>query len=171
VLRTQKFAYSLSKEYTASLTGVIMRAVYDYSEKQTKPTLTLSIYDSTAPVVLGHFFSFLIHTQSAGLLWRGISPSQGRYLHKHRIKAHRHPCLGWDSNLRSQRSSGQRWFMPKTARPLWFYSYTVWVENNLFSNKQVRGQAKTVLLDNVIQLCDDPVSTFEDSSVGETRVI
>jgi hypothetical protein len=39
-----------------------------------------------------------------GLLEWGISPSQGRYLHtgqhKHRINAHRHPCLEWDSNPR-----------------------------------------------------------------------
>jgi hypothetical protein len=36
-----------------------------------------------------------------------ISPSQGRYLHieqhKHRMNAHRHPCLEWDSNPWSQR--------------------------------------------------------------------
>jgi hypothetical protein len=40
-------------------------------------------------------------TQSVGLLRRGISLSQGRYLHteqhKHRINAHRYPCLEWDS--------------------------------------------------------------------------
>jgi hypothetical protein len=41
----------------------------------------------------GLFFSFVIFfTQSVGLLGRGISPSQGRYLHtgehKHRINAH-----------------------------------------------------------------------------------
>jgi hypothetical protein len=55
---------------------------------------------------LGRFFSFLIYTQSVGLLERGIGPSQGRYLHteqhKHRINANRHPCLEWDSNPRSQ---------------------------------------------------------------------
>jgi hypothetical protein len=54
-------------------------------------------------------------TQSIGLLGRGISPSQGRYLHteqhKHRINAHRHACLKWDSNPRSQCSSGRRRFM------------------------------------------------------------
>jgi hypothetical protein len=48
------------------------------------------------------------YTQSVGLLGRGISPSQGRYLHaeqhKHRINARRHLCLEWDSNLRSQYS-------------------------------------------------------------------
>jgi hypothetical protein len=41
----------------------------------------LSIYRSTAPVDLGSVYSFLIHTESVGLLGRGISPSQGRYLH------------------------------------------------------------------------------------------
>jgi hypothetical protein len=48
------------------------------------------------------FFSFSISTQSVGLLGRGISPSQGHYLHteqhKHRINAHRHPCIECDSN-------------------------------------------------------------------------
>jgi hypothetical protein len=57
-------------------------------------------------VDLGRFFSFLIRTQSVGLMGRGISPSQGRYLpteqHRHRINAHRHLCLEWDSNPRSQ---------------------------------------------------------------------
>jgi hypothetical protein len=47
--------------------------------------------------VLGHsrFFNFLIYTQSVGLLERGISLSQGLYLHtkhkhKHRINPHTH---------------------------------------------------------------------------------
>jgi hypothetical protein len=44
--------------------------------------------------------------QSVGLLGRGISQSQGRYLHtgqhKRRINAHRHQCLKWYSNPRSQ---------------------------------------------------------------------
>jgi hypothetical protein len=44
----------------------------------------------------GLFFSFVMFfTQSVGLLERGISPSQGHYLHtgkhKHRINAHTHP--------------------------------------------------------------------------------
>jgi hypothetical protein len=45
-------------------------------------SIYLSIYGSTALVDLGRFFSFLIYTQSVGLLGRGISPSQGRYLHR-----------------------------------------------------------------------------------------
>jgi hypothetical protein len=44
-------------------------------------SVSLSIYASTALVGLGHFNSFLIYTQSVGLLGQGISPSQGRYLH------------------------------------------------------------------------------------------
>jgi hypothetical protein len=38
----------------------------------------MTIYVSTALVDLGRFFSFLIYTQSVGLLGRGISPSRGR---------------------------------------------------------------------------------------------
>jgi hypothetical protein len=34
----------------------------------------LSLYASTVLVDLGHFFSFLIYTQSVGLLGRGIRP-------------------------------------------------------------------------------------------------
>jgi hypothetical protein len=36
-------------------------------------SIYLSIYGSTALVDLGRFFSFLIYTQSTGLLGRGIS--------------------------------------------------------------------------------------------------
>jgi hypothetical protein len=58
-------------------------------------------YGSTHLLGLDRFCSSLIYTQSVGLLGREISPSQGRYLHaeqhKHRINAHRHPCLEWDS--------------------------------------------------------------------------
>jgi hypothetical protein len=58
-------------------------------------SIYLSIYDCTALADFGRFFSFLMYTQSVGLLGRGISPSQGRYLHteqhRHRINAHRHP--------------------------------------------------------------------------------
>jgi hypothetical protein len=75
----------------------------------------LPMYGSIALVNLGRFFSSLIYTQSAGLLGRGISLSQGRYLHtehhKHRINVHRHPCLQWDSNPRPHCSSGWRRFM------------------------------------------------------------
>jgi hypothetical protein len=66
----------------------------------------LSIYGCTALVDLGRFFSFLIYTQSVWLLGRGISPSQGRYLHREQhkqgINHYKHQCLVWDSNPRSQ---------------------------------------------------------------------
>jgi hypothetical protein len=70
----------------------------------------------------GLFFNFVIFfTQMVRHLGRGISPSQGHYLHtgehKHRIKNYRHLCLEWDSKLQSQRSSERRQFMPYTARP------------------------------------------------------
>jgi hypothetical protein len=64
-------------------------------------------------------FSFLILRQSVRLLGWGMSPSQGRYLYKHRINTDRHPCLERDSNPRFQCSRGRRRFMPVTARPLW----------------------------------------------------
>jgi hypothetical protein len=60
---------------------------------------------------LGHFFSSLIYTQSVGHFGRGIGLSQGRYLHagqhKHRMNAHRRPCVQWDLNPRSQWLSGR----------------------------------------------------------------
>jgi hypothetical protein len=43
-------------------------------------SIYLSIYGSRALVDLRRFFSFLIYTQSVGLLGRGISQLQGRYL-------------------------------------------------------------------------------------------
>jgi hypothetical protein len=63
---------------------------------------------------LGRFFSFLLLYTVVGLLGRGISLSQGRYVHmehKHRIISHRHPRLEWDPNQRPQRSSERRHFM------------------------------------------------------------
>jgi hypothetical protein len=60
-------------------------------------------------------FQFLNLYTVNRISWTGIRPPQGRYLHteqhKHRIKAHKQSCLEWDSNPRSQSSSGRRWFM------------------------------------------------------------
>jgi hypothetical protein len=87
-----------------------------------RPTisLSLSIYGSTALCwALSAFLVSWSFTQSVALLGRGISPSQGRYLHtglhKHRINA----CLEWDSNPGPPCLSGQSQFMPYTWRPLW----------------------------------------------------
>jgi hypothetical protein len=86
--------------------------------------LSIYLYGSTAlfPALAAFSVSWFF-TQSVEPLGWEISPSQGRYLHtgqhKHRINAHRHSCLKWNSNSRSQRLSGRRQFMPQTARPLW----------------------------------------------------
>jgi hypothetical protein len=83
----------------------------------------LSIWLYTPMLDLGRFFSFFILYTVGMTPWTGNSPSQSLYLHteqhKHRINAHRHPCLKWDSNPRPQCSSERRQFMLKTARPLW----------------------------------------------------
>jgi hypothetical protein len=52
--------------------------------------------------ILAAFFSFLIYTQSVGLLGWGISPSQGRYLHTEQHK----------QNKRTQTSMPQVVFEP-----------------------------------------------------------
>jgi hypothetical protein len=100
----------------------------------------LSVYGSTALVEFGRFFSFLIYTQSAGLLGRGISPSQGHCLHteqhKRRINEHRHPCLEWDSNPRSQCSRRRRWLVTAAAR----VQTRVWSCEILWWTKVALGQ-------------------------------
>jgi hypothetical protein len=40
-------------------------------------------------------------------------------------RTHRHSCLEWDSNTRSQRSSERRQFIPQTARPLQLQQYSL----------------------------------------------
>jgi hypothetical protein len=78
-------------------------------------TICLSVYRSiylsmALQSFVGHWplLQFLDPIQSVGLLGRAISRSIGRHVRteqrKHRINAHRHPCLERDSNARSQRS-------------------------------------------------------------------
>jgi hypothetical protein len=102
------------------------------------------------------------YIQSAGLLRQEISPTQGRYLHtgehKHRINAHRHPCLEWDSNPRSQRSSERRQFMPQTVRPLWPASVRASEDSSCLRprghcDRLASERAKTVALDRAAH-CD-----------------
>jgi hypothetical protein len=113
---------------------------------QTRPSLTLGDILSLSLSLLLPLWStgkFLNLGQSVGHLGLGISPSQGRYLHKHRINADKHPCLEWDSNPWSQCSSGRRHFMPWIARPLWsaggYYgrgiSFTLKMEGSRFLRK------------------------------------
>jgi hypothetical protein len=107
----------------------------------------LSIYGSTVLLLdLGRFFSFWIPYTVGVSPWMGISPSQSRYLHTEQHKAHRQPCLEWDSNPRSQRSSERRQFMRNTERPrrsalknvLWSWNYFV-----NWSNKLENGHVNT----------------------------
>jgi hypothetical protein len=64
---------------------------------------------------LWNFAAFSVsypYAQSVGLSGRGISPLQGTYLrteHKHRIKAHRHPCLESDANHDPSVRAGENW--------------------------------------------------------------
>jgi hypothetical protein len=73
---------------------------------------------------IGRFFNFLIFYIDSRSPWTGDQPvtrplpaHTGQ--HKYRINAHRHPCLKWDSNPRSQFLSGRRRFMFYTVLPLW----------------------------------------------------
>jgi hypothetical protein len=59
----------------------------------------------------GRFFGFLIPYTVGRTPCTGDQPV-ARPLPAHRINAHRHPCLEWDSNPRPQRSSERREFTP-----------------------------------------------------------
>jgi hypothetical protein len=67
----------------------------------------LSIYGCTARVDLGCFFSFLMYTQSVGLIGRGISPPQGRYLHSQQHKQNKRTDIHTSSTIRTQDPSGR----------------------------------------------------------------
>jgi hypothetical protein len=57
------------------------------------------------------FFSFLIRSQSVGLLGRGISPSQGRYLHtekQERQNKHKHTDINASSGIQNHDLSVER---------------------------------------------------------------
>jgi hypothetical protein len=82
-----------------------------------RPPITTTLCGYTALLLdLCRFSVSWSFSQSVGFLGWRISSSQGSYLHigqhNHRINAHRYPCLEWDSNPRSQRSSERRQFMP-----------------------------------------------------------
>jgi hypothetical protein len=63
--------------------------------------LSINIYGSTALVDVGHFFSFLIYTQSVGHLEREISQSQGRYLHTEQKHRKTHKDIHASSGIRN----------------------------------------------------------------------
>jgi hypothetical protein len=79
----------------------------------------------------------LSYTQLVRLLARGISPSQGRYLHtgqhKCRINANKHPCAQWDSNTRSRCGSRRRLHaLDRVATLIGIYLTTICSKFKLF---------------------------------------
>jgi hypothetical protein len=87
-----------------NLGHMLMTAIFIFTEVRTIKSLSLCLSMLLQPFVgPWPLIQFRNHfSQTVGLLGRVISPSQGRYLHtkqhKHRINAHRHSCLEWDSN-------------------------------------------------------------------------
>jgi hypothetical protein len=93
------------------------------------------------------FFSFLIFYRVGRTPWTEDQLSQGRYLHteqhKHRINAHRHPCVKWDSNPRSQCLSGRSLWsalysrIKQNSKPVrgYHYLFIVWCITRTYSVK------------------------------------
>jgi hypothetical protein len=85
-------------------------------------SIYLSIYGCTALCWALAAFQLLnpIHSRQDSLDGGSARHKDSTYTQNNtnRIKAHRHPCLKWDSKPRLQCSSGRRRFMPETARPL-----------------------------------------------------
>jgi hypothetical protein len=82
------------------------------------PIATILLWLYSPFLGLGRFFSFLILYTVGRTPWTGDQPVAGP-LSTHRTTQtqnkctqYRHPCLEWDSNPRSQHSSGRRQFMP-----------------------------------------------------------
>jgi hypothetical protein len=83
----------------------------------------------------GLSFSFVIFFYTdGGTPWTSDQPV-ARPLPTHRAtqtqnkRTHKHPCLMWDSNPWSQRSSGRRQLMPQTTRPPWSASINFTLSN------------------------------------------
>jgi hypothetical protein len=78
---------------------------------------------------LGRFFSFSIYRESVRFLRRGISPSQGRFLHTEQQREYTRTNIHTLSGIRtldpSIRANEDNSFL-KTARPLWSAWNKVW---------------------------------------------
>jgi hypothetical protein len=78
-------------------------------------------------LALGHFFSFLIlHTQTVGLLGRGISPSQGRYLHteEHKHRQTSMPSVGFEPTIPAFKRAKKVHALGRTATVIGTYKIT-----------------------------------------------
>jgi hypothetical protein len=70
----------------------------------------LSVYGSTVLLMdLGRFFSFLIYTQTVGLLGRVISPSQGRTYTQNNTNTDIHALSGIRTHNPSVQASEDRY--------------------------------------------------------------
>jgi hypothetical protein len=78
-------AFRIYQWYTSVVTKGLYWGFQVFNQAINRPTkyfeVFLSNYGSKSLADFGRFFNFLIHTQSVGLFGRGISPSQGLYLH------------------------------------------------------------------------------------------
>jgi hypothetical protein len=86
---------------------------------------------STALVGLGRSFSYLIYTQSVGLLGRVISPSQGRYLHTGRHKQKKRtqtsmPWVGFESTIPAFERAKTVHALDRAATAIGLFSNTVY---------------------------------------------
>jgi hypothetical protein len=77
---------------SALLLVLLAVLIFEIFDLDTSRSITIILFWICSPLLgLGCFFSFLICTHSVGILGRGISLSEGLYLHteqhKHRIKA------------------------------------------------------------------------------------
>jgi hypothetical protein len=70
-----------------------------------KLKLSIHLWLYTPLLVFGRFFGSVILCTVVRTPWTGDQ-------YKHIINADRHPCVKWDSNPRSQVSTGLRKFMP-----------------------------------------------------------
>jgi hypothetical protein len=83
--------------------------------------IDLSLYGSTSLVHPDSYFSFLIYAESAGLLGRAISPSQGLYLHTGQHK-------------RTQITTHREGF--ETTIPLFERAWSLWPAGNIDTMKK-----------------------------------
>jgi hypothetical protein len=79
------------------------RCGFDFSPLSFSFSLSLSFLtaltlEHRTSVISFVSLQFLNLGHSVGLLGRGISPSQGCYLHKQNKRAGKHLCFEWDSN-------------------------------------------------------------------------
>jgi hypothetical protein len=79
---------------------VVNLLIMQFSPLSLPPLLLLPLWNIGHQWNASFHFSFLIRRQSVGLLGRGISPSQGRYLYKHRINTNIHALSGIRTHVR-----------------------------------------------------------------------